>query len=157
MRPAGYELIKTAALVGFDVESIEHTDFAPEGSTEAVVRLDEDDVETGALAFMFALLVLSFHDARPRGVSGETGGFQEADQFELDDFVPGIEFTRRGLRVYVDYLRGRMVKTTVEVAPDGRTRVLTVNRGRSAARWFDFLKGKKHVGEVSLPDPAGPG
>ena len=145
---AGSRLIKNAALCEFSVESIEHSDFAPEGSTEAIVQLDEDDVETGAIAFMFALLVLSFHHARPRGVSGETGGYREEDEFDIDDFIHRAEFSRRGLRAHVDYLRGRMVKTTVEIDAGGRVRVLTVNRGRSASRWFELLKGRKHLGAI---------
>lgn len=153
---AGYRLIKNAALCEFSIESVEHSDFAPEGSTESVLQLDGEDVETGALAFMFALLVLSFHDARPRGVSGETGGYREQDEFEVEDFIHRVEFSRRGLRAHVDYLRGRMVKTTVEIDANGRVRVLTVNRGRSSARWFDLLKGKRHLGEVAVPESASP-
>jgi hypothetical protein len=44
--------------------------------------------------------------------------------------------------MYVDYLRGRCVKTTVEVARDGKVRLETVNRGKAALARVARLPGK---------------
>ncbi len=44
-----------------------------------------------------------------------------------------------------DYVRGRCVKTTVEVTSHGIVTLETVNRGEAALRWVDKLKGKKYL------------
>ena len=51
-----------------------------------------------------------------------------------------------------DYVRGRMMKTTVTVSPDGRFTLTTTNRGEAANRWVAQLQGKKVLRPVS---PAG--
>jgi hypothetical protein len=50
--------------------------------------------------------------------------------------------------MYIDYLRGRCVKTTVEVSSDGKALVETVNRGQAATRWVERLRGKKFLQAV---------
>jgi len=47
------------------------------------LRVDEDLVESCAHGLSFAMGVLSFHDARPRGVSGN--GIEDGDQFSTTD------------------------------------------------------------------------
>jgi hypothetical protein len=56
------------------------------------------------------------------------------------------------LRMYVDYLRGRCIKTTVEVASDGNVRLETVNRGKAALTWVAKLQGKKLL-QAAPPKP----
>lgn len=58
---------------------------------------------------MYTLAMLSFHDARPRGVSGES--FEDDDVLRADDFIRELRFRRGQLEVYFDYVRGRCVKT----------------------------------------------
>lgn len=91
--------------------------------------------------------VLSFHDARPRGVSGNW--FEEGDQFTASDLLSHISFSGGKLHMYVDYLRGRCMKTTIEVASDGEVRLETVNRGKAALAWVSRLQGKRLLEPVS--------
>ncbi len=41
-------------------------------------------VEWGAFGFLYTLAVLSFHDARPRGMSAQD--YQAKDEFSVADF-----------------------------------------------------------------------
>jgi hypothetical protein len=113
------------------------------------LQLDEDLIATCAFGFLFVVGVLSFHDGRPRGASGKW--FEDEDQFTAADMLRHIEFERGKLHMYVDYLRGRCVKTTVELSSDGRALVETVNRGQAATRWVDRLRGKKFLKAVEGP------
>ena len=104
-------------------------------------------LDSCAHGLIFTIGVLSFHDARPRGVSGNW--FEDGDQFTAADLLGRIRFTDGKLQMYVDYLRGRCVKTTIEVASDGRVRLETVNRGKAALAWVARLQGKKLLQPVS--------
>lgn len=146
--PIGYKLINDATLVEFEILK---TDIQPTvGNEDKVVtvelQLDEELAETCALGFMFALGVLSFHDGRPRGVSGHW--YEDDDELAVDDFLEHFEYTRGKLHVYFDYIRGRCLKTTIEVSPDGKLFLRTVNRGEAATRWLDLLRGKKFLRPV---------
>jgi hypothetical protein len=102
-----------------------------------------EDVEDGALAFIFALAVLSFHGARPRGNSHID--FIERDEWTLDDLCQHLRFRRGALCLGTDYVRGRMMKTRVTVWTTGVVEIETTNRHQMASRWVDTLKGKKHL------------
>jgi hypothetical protein len=110
------------------------------------LQLDEELVATCAFGFLFVVGVLSFHDGRPRGVSGQW--FEDQDQFTAADMLRHTDFERGKLHMYVDYLRGRCVKTTVELSSDGHALVETVNRGHAATRWVDRLRGRKFLQAV---------
>jgi hypothetical protein len=110
------------------------------------LQLDEEMVATCALGFLYVIGVLSFHDGRPRGGSGMW--FEDEDQFTAADMLRHTTFEHHKLHMYVDYLRGRCVKTTVELGSDGRALVETVNRGQAATRWVDRLRGKKFLQAV---------
>ena len=45
--------------------------------------LEDEMVETCALGFLFAVCVLSFHDARPRGVSGHW--YEDDDELTIEE------------------------------------------------------------------------
>jgi len=108
---------------------------------EVTFRVEEDRVETCAFGLIFVLGAPSFHDGRPRGVSGEW--FEDEDQFTVADMLRNLRFEHGGLHLDVDYLHGRCVKTTVEVSSDGKIILDTVNRGQAATRWVDRIRGKK--------------
>lgn len=118
---------------------------------------DEDeepgsDVEHYAFGLIYALGVLSFADARPRGVSDMH--FQEKDDWTVGDMLRHLRFERGELRFYADYVRGRCLKTTIVVRADGTFLLDTVNRGEAATRWIAKLQGKKMlslVGEATSP------
>jgi len=91
--------------------------------------------------------VLSFADARPRGHSGID--FAEADDWFVGDMLRHLKFEHGRLYFYADYVRGRMMKTTVEINSDGVIRLETINRGESAARWVATLQGKRNLSLVT--------
>ncbi len=159
-RIAGYKLLETGSLVNFDILE---TDIQPApGGDETVVRIEmhlgevevldsdgeeealeyrSEDWEWGSLGFIFCLAVLSFHDARPRGVSGVD--FEENDEFSVADLHDCLRYERGELRFRGDYIRGRSMKTDITVRPDGRATLETRNRGEAVTRWVQRLKGKK--------------
>jgi hypothetical protein len=110
------------------------------------LQLDQELVARGAFGFIYFMGLLSFHDGRPRGVSGKW--FEDDDLFVAADMLRHLEFERGRLHMYIDYLRGRCVKTTVEVSSDGKALVETVNRGHAATRWVERLRGKKFLQAV---------
>lgn len=151
---AGYKLLQAAALVEFDVleSDVQPTVDGEEAVVRAVLKLggaDEDanDVEWGAHGFIYALAVLSFDDARPRGYSEKE--FQDDDAFSVADLVDHLHFEHGELHFSSDYVRGRCMKTDITVRADGRVTLDTRCRGEAALRWLDRLKGKKKLEVVS--------
>ena len=151
-RPAAYKLVENGTLVAFDVTKTDVQ--ANVDGEEAFVRIDlqlgevEDDdrsqdQEWGAFGFIFVLACMSFHDARPRGVSGAY--FEDKDELTVADFFECLRYERGELRFSADYIRGRCLKTDVTVKPDGAVVLETRCRGESATRWLDRLNGKKHL------------
>ena len=156
-RSAGYKLIETGTLVEFEVKdskvepsldgetSFVHVDIqlgGPEGGAGA------DQVEWGGFGYMFALAVMSFADARPRGYSGKE--YVDEDEFTVTDFFDGLKFIRGELHYDGDYIRGRCMKTEIVVRRDGRVTLETRGRGESALRWVERLKGKKRFQLVPM-------
>jgi len=124
---AAYKLLETAALVEFAVIESEVRETVSGDSLVTRVELqlgdeESEDVEWGAFGFIFALAVLSFHDARPRGASEMD--FDEQDQFTVADLLECLRYEHGELRFSADYIRGRCVKTDVTARPDGRVRRL---------------------------------
>jgi hypothetical protein len=147
--PIEHELIRDGLLFE-DIEILE-TKITPtvgdeDLRVEIVLQADKDLLRSTAFALIYVLALQSFADARPRGASGQW--YEDGDQFTSADLLRHLTFERRTLRLDVDYLRGRCVKTTVEVSPDGRVRLDTVNRGRAATRWVDRIKGKSFLSAV---------
>lgn len=110
------------------------------------IQTDEDLIEACAFGLIYTLGMLSFHDARPRGVSGEW--FDANDQWNVVDMLRRLKFRDGQLRFYADYVRGRCMKTSVDVSSDGGILVETVNRGQALTRWVDRIRGKKALEAV---------
>ena len=153
---AGHHLIETGALIECRILD-SHTAFGPdkenvEASVELIFTAEDEDVdpadiaEWGAFGFLFAIAILSFHDARPRGYSEKD--FLPEDEFTVTDFFESLSYCQDGLHLRIDYVRGRSVKTDITVRPDGTATLTTWGRGRSAQRWLDTLQGKKLMGLV---------
>jgi len=97
---AAQSLFETGTLVLFRVVDT-HTELSPD-KENAFVRADlvfEDDdedtdpeeiVEWAAFGFLFTLALLSFHDARPRGISELN--YQPNDAFTIADFFDCLSF-----------------------------------------------------------------
>ena len=153
----GYRLIETAALVSFDIieKDVQQSADGEETCVRIQVLLGEEeedgertaDVEWGAFGFIFALAVLSFHDARPRGASGMH--YEDNDEFSVADLIENIRYEQGELRFTSDYIRGRCMKTDVTVCPSGLVTLTTRTRGESALRWVDRLNGKKVLQLIS--------
>ena len=152
---AGVRLLETGILVEFrnvDMHVSPGPDDAEFGvRVELRLGTDEDDaadvVEWGAFGFLFVLGVLSFADARARGIS--TTKYQEKDDFFVSDFLDCLTFKRGELHFHADYVRGRRMKTDIIVRTDGTVTLTTWGRGKAALRWLDQLKGKKFMQVVN--------
>ncbi|MCP4902220.1 MAG: hypothetical protein GY906_35080 [bacterium] len=151
-------LLETGTLVLFRVVDT-HTELSPDKENvfvraELVFEGDDQDTEPGeivewsAFGFLFTLAALSFHDARPRGISELD--FQPSDEFTVADFFECLTFSESGLRLHADYVRGRSMKTVVTIRPDGTVTLTTWGRGQSALRWLDQLQGKKRIAAVPV-------
>jgi hypothetical protein len=148
-RSAGYQLLETASLVDFRIgEPIIQTCTDGENIFLQVgLMLGNDDEESADIAewasfgLIFALAVLSFADARPRGLSDKD--FVDDDEFTIGDLFECLNFVSGELRFSSDYLRGRCMKTDIVMRKDGQLTLSTRNRGQSALRWLDRLQGKK--------------
>lgn len=112
-----------------------------------MLRDDPDILASCSFALIYGLGVLSFADARPRGHSAID--FAETDDWFVGDMLRHLKFEHGRLQFYADYVRGRMMKTTVEINSDGVIRLETINRGESAARWVATLQGKKSLSLVA--------
>ena len=151
-RQAGLRLLEQAVLVDFEILRSEV--FAGPDGGEFGLRVelrfvrDDDDAfasdDSGALGVLFAIGVLSFADARPRGASEMH--YREQDEFGLGDFLNCLSYSVSGqLRFEADYVRGRRMKTRIVVSPDGAVVIDTQGRGRSAEHWLARLQGGQRL------------
>lgn len=151
-----YDLIKTAVAIVLTVTSVKKQ---PTSADDWHVRIEgnflgedgEDDVAWAAIPLIYVLGVLSFADARPRGYSEVH--FSKDDDWTAADMLEHLRFEHGALYFYADYVRGRMLKTTVEVKKDGSFVLDTVNRGEAATRWLRKLEGKKTLQLVPAGEP----
>jgi len=137
------KLVKDAALLDLEIldTKLEPTVGNEDWHVRIRIRAEEDLIETCALGLIFTLGMLSFHDARPRGVSDKW--LETKDEWTVADMLQHLEFTHGRLHFHADYVRGRCVKTTIEVSSAGQVLLETVNRGQAATRWLDRLRGKR--------------
>jgi hypothetical protein len=139
---AGYQLLEQISGIEFEVVKTEFTSVGGSGQYGIVtLQLEEDNVEWCSFGLMFAIAVLSFAGARPRGVSESY--YNEKDEYNVSDFVQGLRYENGELRLHLDYIRGRCLKTDIIVNKTGLVTIETRNRGEALSRWIDQLKGKK--------------
>lgn len=143
-----YKLVHDATLLDIKVEEeqIEPTVGNDDWHVRITLSVDDDLVETCAFGLVFALGMLSFHDGRPRGYSGKF--FEDDDEWTAGDMLRHLEFAHGQLHFYADYVRGRCMKTTIDVSSSGKVVLDTVNRGQAATRWVAKLQGKKFLQAV---------
>lgn len=146
--PVEHDLLRAGTATEFDVveTKVEPTVGDEDTHVRVELRIPEDDVESFSVGLIYTLGVLSFHDGRPRGVSGEW--FEDDDEWTAGDMLRGLSFTHGRLCWHADYVRGRCLKTSVEISRDGTVLVETVNRGEAVLRWIDRLKGKQYLRAV---------
>ena len=148
-----YELLEQLLALELQVLESKKTEFEGTVHMKILLREDPDLLATCSFALIFGLGVMSFADARPRGVSGMH--FEEKDDWSVADMLRNISYEHGELQFYADYVRGRMMKTTIHIRPDGTIRLETINRGESAARWVATLQGKKRLSVVPPGDAGG--
>ena len=112
-------------------------------SQEITIQIDEDDVETSAFGIMYSISLLSFLQGRPAGVS--VVDYQEQDVWSAEDFHRHLSFRLGKLRFDADYVRGRLIKTVVEISKDGTLLIKTRNRADLATQWLEYLLGKRSM------------
>lgn len=152
--PIEYELLKDVVALNLKVLDTKIEHFMENIHVRIVMQdVDEDEedessnvIESCAWGLIYALGVLSFADARPRGVSDMH--YVEKDEWHVSDMLRYLRFERGRLHFYADYVRGRMLKTTIDIDRDGKITLETVNRGEAATRWVSKLQGKKVIGLV---------
>lgn len=140
---AVHELLKSASVARFRILSVEGEEHPDRSWQKVICHLHRDDVPWAAVPLIYTIGGLSFGDARPRGMSDVE--FDETDEWRIADTLLRLDLERGGLCFEADYVRGRMVKTSVSVRPDGRLTVETRNRHEMAVRWLRALKGEKHI------------
>jgi len=153
---AEHHLLETGTLVLFRVVDTQ-TELSPDKENvsvrvELVFADDDEDIgpeevaEWAAFGFVFTLATLSFHDARPRGMSGID--YHPNDAFTVADFFHCLSFKYGEIHLQTDYVRGRSMKTSVTMRQDGSVLLTTWGRGQSALRWLDQLQGKRRMAAV---------
>ncbi len=119
-----HSLLETGPIVRFRVVDT-HTELSPD-KENIFVRAElvfedngtdpEEIVEWAAFRCPFTLAVLSFHDARRRGISEIE--YQPNDEFTVADFFDCLSYKHDELGLETDYIRGRSMKTEVTIRED---------------------------------------
>jgi hypothetical protein len=118
----------------------------PNTYQEIVFQIKEEEPDLSAIGVLYALSLMSFTFAAPRGYSVEH--FIPDEEWSVGYFVQGLDFRYKCLCFSADYVSGRMMKTDIVFEPGGRVKLTTRNRGRGAERWLTHLQGKKHINVV---------
>jgi hypothetical protein len=63
----------------------------------------------------------------------------------VEDFYRHLSFMNGRLRFHADYVRGRLIKTVVEISKDGTIQITTINRADLVFQWVEYLLGKRSM------------
>ena len=139
--PPEFELLGNVRALKLKTVETKSKDFMGVRHVRITLREDPDILSSCAFGLIYALGVLSFADARPRGYSEKH--FRPKDDWFAGDMLENLRFEDGQLYFHADYVRGRMMKTTIEVKADGTVVVDTVDRGDVAKHWVAKLQGKQ--------------
>ena len=139
--PFEYELMRDVVALDLKVLDTKVEQFMDNTHVKIFMEDDPEVLDSCVWALIHAIGVLSFADARPRGNSDIH--YKEQDDWHVSDMLRHLRYEEGRLHFYADYVRGRMMKTTVNVHADGKIVLETVNRGEAATRWVARLQGKK--------------
>ncbi|MBW2609491.1 MAG: hypothetical protein JRC68_03995 [Deltaproteobacteria bacterium] len=114
---------------------------------EIVFQIKEEEPDIYTIGILYALSLMSFTYAAPRGYSAEY--FIPDEQWALGYFIQGLEFKSNRLCFTSDYVSGRLMKTDISFESGGKVTLTTRNRGKGAERWLTHLQGKKHIKPVN--------
>ena len=142
------------ATIGLELEVLENEyqelpldDGTVNSSHKIVFQLTEEEPDISAIGVLFALALMSFTYAAPRGYS--FNDFIPDEEYNLGYFLESLRFERGVLSHSSDYVSGRCLKTDISYEPGGKITISTRNRGRGADRWLIHLQGKKHIQAMS--------
>jgi len=140
-RPLIQKYIGQAVTTGFKLVESKSDQVAGIPSQQIKLLIDEDDIETAAFGIMYSISLVSFLQARPAGVS--VIHYLEQDIWSAEDFHRHLSFRHGKLHFHADYVRGRLMKTTIEMSKDGTLVIETINRADQASQWAEYLLGKR--------------
>lgn len=140
-RPLIQEYISQTVTTNFKLVESKLNQVGDIPSQQIKLLIDEDDVETSAFGIMYSVSLISFLQARPAGVS--VIDYQEQDIWSVEDLHRHISFSQGKLNFYADYVRGRLMKTSIEISKDGTVVIETINRADQASQWAEYLLGKR--------------
>ncbi len=142
-RPLIQEYVGQATTTKFKLVGSNSSKVGDIPSQHIRLLIDEDDVETAAFGILYSVSLLSFLQARPAGISHID--FREPDIWSVEDLLRHLSFEHGKLHFYADYVRGRLMKTTVEISKDGSVVIETINRADEATQWVEYLLGKRGI------------
>jgi hypothetical protein len=147
----GIHLLEATIGIELDVLDDEYQELPLDDGTvnsshKIVFQLTEEEPDISTIGVLFALALMSFTYAAPRGYS--FNDFIPDEEYILGYFVEGLRFERGTLSHESDYVSGRCLKTDIVYESGGKVTLTTRNRGRGADRWLMHLQGKKHIQEV---------
>lgn len=105
------------------------------GRVRIMLEGDPEVLATCAWGLIFAIGALSFDDAGGDAVAN--------DEWMAADMLRCLVFDRGRLYFHADHVRGRCMKTTIEIDHESKIMLETVNRGEAATRWIAKLTAKK--------------
>jgi hypothetical protein len=100
-----------------------------------IFEADPDLLARCAWSLMFTIGALSFDDA------DADLDFAERDDWTASDMLRCLTFEQGRLRFQAGEVRGRWMKTTVEIDPGGKITLETADRGEAALQWIRTLQG----------------
>ena len=141
----------TIGIVEFEVLEDEYQELPLEDGTvnssqKIIFQITDEEPDISSVGVLFALALMSFTYAAPRGYS--FNDFIPDEEYNLGYFLEGLRFERGVLSHSSDYVSGRCLKTDISYEPGGKVTIFTRNRGRGADRWLIHLQGKKHLQSV---------
>ncbi len=145
-----HELVRSSALARFRICAFTGEEHPDRSWQRIMCHVHRDDVPWAAVPLIYVVSAQSFMDARPRGSSDID--FVGEDEWRFADVLSRLRLEGRTLVLDADYVRGRMMKTTVSIEPNGKFVVETRNRHEMALRWLNAIKGKKHIRLLAHPE-----
>ena len=142
----GFKLIQGSIGLKLKILSNNYDSDELSSHQEIEFQILEEDPDVLAFGVLFALSMMSFSYAGPRGVSEDF--FSPDDDWHLGHFIDNLSFRDGFLFFSADYIAGRMMKTDIEFHPGGLVSLSTINRGKEMDRWVTHLQGKKHLKSV---------
>jgi len=133
-------------IISNDYEEIPAVEDTVSTYQEIVFQIKEDDPDDWAIGVLFALSLMSFSFAAPRGISEMY--FVPDEDWTIEYFLTGLRYRWRKICFTSDYVSGRLMKTNIDFESGGKVKMVTRNRGRGTERWLMYLQGKKHINPV---------